>query len=493
MQTRTQSGKTRYDLAREEGLSLLEHYPTTPVTIVQLSHIPQVLTPLTRNHEEARRAIASSQPTWLSAGTSQTLQGLLTGQGGLGSFDRIVLLTDRSLAPPLPGVRQVIFAGGENLAITTFTVREDADRQGTTAFLKLRNDTASYREGVVRVSDGTHQALLSVLLPPGSEQAYTLPFPGSRGPWFTATIEPEDDFPVDNVRYFTLHRSIERRVRWIGQANRYLEAALSAAGPITLTPPDDLDPVDLTVAYNTQLPSDTTGNVLLIHAGLDGLITIGEDVEIGALVAVKQNDRLLDGVDPFNFRVRSCPRVVAPKDGTTVLTLEQGPFLYRLEEEDRMIVLIASDLMQTNLPLTVDFPLLIRNILETFAPRSAPLPHAWAIVGEPLRIDEYGSGAELVDPSGRKIMLSQGALSFIPEVPGIYTLKAGKGTYPLAVNVDPLESEPASDMLTDTPVDIATEQAQTLYPIWPVFAGMGLLALLLEAGMYQGWRWRKAG
>ena len=492
MRTRTESEKTRYDLAREGGLALLDEFPSTPVTILQLSRASKVLVPLTEDHDEARQALGGSQPTWYGDGTAEVLQGLLASQGGLAAFERVVLLTDRPVDPPLPGVEQVIFDGGENVAITAFTVREDNDGGGSTAFVKIRNDSGVYQERVVRISDGAHSVMLSALLPPGDAQGYALPFPGSRGPSFTATLGPEDAFAVDDNRTFTPHRGLERRVRWIGEPNRYLQAALAAASPIiTLVPADDPDPVDLTVAYNAQLPAETSGNILLVHAGLESLITIGDEVQAGKLTVADPNDPLLVGVDPLGFRVRTTPQVTLPEAGTIVLALGDVAFLYRLEEEDRNIVLVAPDLLRSNLPLTVDFPLLVRNVLETFSPLPAAIIYAWSIVGEPIQLDGYGTVVELEDPSGRKLALSSGADSFIPQVPGIYTLRTERGTHPLAVNVDPAESEPAGEVLLSDAAGAVEEKAQTLHPFWPYLAGVGFLALLFETGLYHGWHWRR--
>ena len=489
MQTRTQSGKTRYGLAREQGIALLDRYSSTTVTVLQLSKAPEIIAPLTDDHDEALRALSASSPTWTADGSPEVLRGLLESQGGSAAFERVTLLTDRPYEFSLGGLEQVIFAGGENLAITALTVRENEDAPGTSAFVKIRNDTTEYQERRLRVGDGDQSAVLSILLAPGQEQPYVLPFPGASAS-FTATIEPGDAFAADDTRSFALQRSIERRVRWIGESNRYLQAALAAATPIIIVASEDQGPVDLTVAYNAQLPSDIGGNILLVHAGVDGLVTIGDERRGENLVVAHSSDPLLAGVDPLDFRVRSAPRVEIPDVGTTVLAHGEEPFLYRLAEQGRTLVLISVDLMETNLPLTVDFPLLVRNILDAFSPLPAQASYAWSIVGEPIRVDGYGAVIELEDPAGRSIKLSSNAEAFIPQLPGLYTLKTDRGTYPLAVNVDPSESLPPGDVLVSAAPEAATTQAQVLYPMWPVIAGLGLLALLLEASMYHGWRLR---
>jgi hypothetical protein len=145
--------------------------------------------------------------------------------------------------------------------------------------------------------------------------------------------------------------------------------------------------------------------------------------------------------------------------------------------------------MRTNLPLTVDFPLLIQNILRDLSTLSAPASPNWAVVGEPIPLSGYGEPIRVTDPSGRAIPLVEAA-SFLPEEPGIYTLTTTKGVYPLAVNIDPAESDPPTLVSTDL-AEVPHAEAQTLLPLWPLFAGLAALSLVIEAFLYQGWRpWR---
>ena len=495
MHTVAEGKQTRYDLALKEGLALLNLYPTTPVTILKLSSSPQVIAPFMEDHDEARRAFIESRPTWFAHGSWDDLQALLKSQGGPGNFEKIVLLTDQPLAQRLVGMEQVLFTQGENLAITCFSVREDPEQQGVTALVTVQNNTSSAQERTITVSDGSDRVLLSAFLPPGKAQTYVLPFPRSHGPTFTATIEPTDAFPSDDIRYFALKRSLERRVRWIGQENRYLLAALTATWPITLVPPEDQDPVDLTIAYDTLLPAHTAGNILLFHAGLEGLVTIQEEKEGKPPVSVRRDDPLLKDVDPTDFRILSSPEVTLSPQGIVVLTCNDEPFLWRLDEQGRSIVLVAADLMQTNLPLTVDFPLLVRNIVETFAPLPSPLLYTWSIVGDPVDLSQYGKLLSLEDPNHEMIPLPQDAHSFIPKAPGIYTVNTDEGLYSIATNIDPRESTPSS-VVSDTETAMpANEQASVLLPLWPYIAIVGFLMLVAETLFYHGggvWRrrWR---
>ncbi len=147
--------------------------------------------------------------------------------------------------------------------------------------------------------------------------------------------------------------------------------------------------------------------------------------------------------------------------------------------------------MATNLPLTVDFPLLVRNLLEELVGLPAPSRPDWAIVGRPVALSGHGEVLRVTDPNG-EVLPAQGTLFFLPRTPGIHTVTTDRGTYLLAVNVDPMESSPARPLVAG-PVAQEPEglEAQVVLPIWPLFAGAGILLLLVEAARYHGMALRR--
>lgn len=487
------SGSTRYDMARKEALSIIDDYPSSIIAAFQLSSSPRVLSSFGADSNQARQALMNSEPTWYSDGSSESLLGLLESQGGSGSFDRMVLLTDHSFDMAISGLDQRIISGGDNLAITAFSVRQAPDRQVVTSYLRVQNNSHDFKKTILEVTDGVYQNQLPIGISPGEEKDYILSLPSSTSVSFKAALQVEDSLPFDDTRYFNLSRSIQRRVRWAGPPNRYLKKALEALWPITLISEDDYDPVDLTIAYNTVLPSHTEGNILLVHAGLEGLIKLGEEKAPVKLKIKDSEDPFLKDIDPFDFRVFSTPQVNLPSRGETPLALGDEPFIYRLQEDNRQIALIAPDPLKTNLPVTIDFPLLIRNILVWFTPLPAKSNYQWRLIGESIRLDRYGQPLSIKKPQGEKITLSTDQKSFIPHTPGIYILESSKGTYPLVINVDPSESNPADFKSSQNFVEVASKKAQILFPLWPYLVGMGLLLMLAELYFYHGERLRWFG
>lgn len=490
MRTITPSGVSRYALACARANDLLDKYPTSPAAIIQYSSHSQILSPLTNDHDSLRRILATEHATWYADGDEDMLNALIGSVSGRSDGTKVIVLTDHAVNKQVATIEEQLMLGGENVAITSFSVREDEDMQGVAAFVRLHNFTDHYVDTTLRVSDGTREVNLPVLLASEQEQTYVLPFSGSLGPEFTASITPSDDLAADNVRYFALPRSIDRRVRWIGERNPYLEAALRACGPMTILDEDDAQSPDLTIVYNETAPDDVTGNILLVHAGISDAISLGDDEEPAALQVRLPDDPLLAGVDPSDFRIASSPTVTVDPAGTTIIATGESPLLYRLRQQDRSIVLIAPDIMHTNLPLTIDFPILIRNILTQLTPRPTPPSPLWANVGDPLSLQGYDNPSALTSPDG-EVHSFDAQRAFIPQSPGIYTLTTKRGLYPLAVNVALGESIPAPGEAAASVGYEAIHADITGIPLWPEVALAALLLLIAEGALYQGWTFRR--
>ena len=486
MRTITASGASRYELARAQAEDLLAKYPTSPTAIVAYCAHSRVLCDLTNDRKRLHDVLSSSAATWYGDGDPKELEAIISSLTAGYEEPMVVVLSDHS--ERIAGAEERLVLGGQNVAITAFSVREDVDMHGVTAFARLSNFTDHYVDTTFRVSDGSREVSLPVLLAPGQKQGYVLPFSGSLGPIFTASIASNDDLAADNTRYFSLPRSIERRVRWIGERNQYLEAALRSNGPTKILADDKNEAVDLTVVYNENAPKDLVGNILLVHAGLAGSITLGDDQEAPSLRVAAPDDPFLDGVDPSDFRLAATPAVIADPAGETIITASTGsPVLYRLNQESRSIVLIAPDIMRTNLPLTIDFPILVRNILAQLAPRSTPPSPTWANTGDPLSLRGYGDPTGLTAPNG--VALTTGdQRSFIPQAPGIYLLTTGRGTFPLAVNVPVSESLPSPVAQAQIGAGSTVHSQITMVPLWPPIVLALFLLCLVESAIYYEWR-----
>ncbi|MEW5826879.1 MAG: VWA domain-containing protein, partial [Candidatus Bipolaricaulota bacterium] len=273
VRARAEDGGIVADDLREAALALLALYPSTPVAVLEMCSAPRVLAALSRDHETARRALETWEPTWFANGSRDDLGALLESQGE--SLERIVYLTDE--APPFswPGLEVVTVPAGQNVALTAFSVREDPRGIGVVAFARLRNDTRDDREIAVVVSDGEWSTQVAALIAPGEEQALVLPFPASRGRVFTATLDLEDAFAGDNLRTWSLPQRGEWKVRILGEMDRFVRAALTSVEAVRLLGSEAEEP-DLTVVCGVEAGADVRGSVLLVGASLRGVVEVGD-------------------------------------------------------------------------------------------------------------------------------------------------------------------------------------------------------------------------
>ncbi|MCR4392561.1 MAG: BatA domain-containing protein [Candidatus Acetothermia bacterium] len=433
-----------------------------PWTVVRWADPPELLVPSTSKREEALAGLSQFRPTLGGRPPLGQALALLPDPGV-----RIVVITDDP--PPDPGVDVVALPPKDNLAILAFSVRPEPDGSGYPALVRVRNDTPHYQDVqlVLRAGDGTY--LQSRLLAPKSEDTFVFPYVGALGPTFRVELLPGDAFPWDNVRYFTLAEAGSTvRVRWLGEEDRYLWAALQAAAPaVRVREP----PWDLTVAVRVDLPASPNGPALLVGAGSPEA-PLGGFVPAGAIHGGESP--LLRHVVPGNFQAAAVRPPLLPDGAEVALWADDRPALARWEAAPGRRVLLTLDLPRSNLPLTVDFPILLSNALAWL------LPHR---PGQDLRV---GEAMELVE--GAEVLTPTGPVTgtWVPDRPGLYELRRDGRRERIAVNVPWEESLPGA---APSAPPVVPQRATAALPIWP---WLGLATLFVLAGEWA-LAWRRGG
>jgi len=484
MRTQANSGTSRYQEAVEEAIAALNRYPADKTVVIQFSEHPQLLAHMD-DASDVDEILRNSSPTWYGDGTAEGLLTMFGSVGGAAQFDRIIVLSDQTMMGLPSQAEMVLFDEGENVGLTAFSVRQNPTESGVSAFVEILNATGELVDTQIRISDGENQTTLTLMLPPNAVDQYTIPFPNSRGSVFTATLDHLDDLDGDNKRYFALDRPIDVRLFWIGERNRYLTAALRASVPITEV--DDISSADLIIVNQRQVPSIEHGVVLLIQSGMDRVLTLGELREAGEIVARSPNHPLLRSVNAENFRIRQIAEARFEVPVETLLETDGFPVLVEYSDPTRRLFFLMADLMATNLPVTVDFPILIRNLANELVRIPAELSFQSPEVGDFISLRGRGIVRSLTNSQDQPVTYSDALLTFTPQEPGIYTLATDRGAFAVSVN------SPASEtVLKGTSQLIAghteTEQSVRLYPLWPILLGIAILLLLIEIYLHLGVR-----
>ncbi|MBC7170210.1 VWA domain-containing protein [Candidatus Bipolaricaulota bacterium] len=425
-----------------------------PWAVVMWADPPRVLVPRTANQAEASALLGGFSPTL--GGRSPLGQALALLPGG---FTRTVVVTD---APPSdPGVEVVALPPRDNLAIVAFSVRPALDGAGYEALVRVRNDTPRYQDVQVAVHAGPGAVLSSRLLPPESEDLFIFQL-GFVHPGLRAELRPADGFPWDNVRYYALEGATTVRVGWVGEEDRYLWAALQAALPAERVAQG---PWDLLVAVRTTLSASPDRPLLLVGASSPEA-ELGQPVAAGPLRG--EGSPLLRHVAPEGLRAATVYPAGLPADAVVDLWAGEEPALARWEGAEGRRVLLTLDLTQSNLPMVVDFPILLRNVLAWLLPYRS---RSTLVVGEALPL---APGTEVVTPTGRVSEV------WVPDRPGLYELVGEGRREVLAVNVPYDESLPGDVAAGAGPTGA---RAVADLAAWPWVALGALILLVAEWGL----------
>ena len=482
MRTQTDTGVSRYQEAIEEAVAALTRYPADNTVLIQFSEHPQLLAGPDESSKLAA-ILRNSSPTWYRDGTAEDLLTMLGSVGGARQFDRIIVLSDQPMIGLPPQAEVILLNEGENVGITGFSVRQNAPDAGISAFVEILNGTASYVDTQIHISDGENQTTLTLMLPPNTADQYVIPFPNSRGSVFTVTLDHPDALDADNRRHFSLDRPIDVRIFWIGDRNRYLMAALRASAPVTEV--NDITLADLVIVNQTQVPSIEQGVVLLIQSGMDHVLTLGELREAGDIVASSPNHSILRSVDARDFRIRQIAEAQFEVPFETLLESNGYPVLAEVNDPPRRLFFFMADLMNTNLPVTVDFPILIRNLVHELVRIPAELSFQSPEVGDFISLQGRGVVRSLTNSRNQRIPYSEALLTFAPLEPGIYTLTTDRGAFALTVNIPASETvlKGTSQVIS---IHTETEESERLYALWPILLAIAVLLLLFEIYLHLG-------
>lgn len=385
----------------------------------------------------------------------------LTGRPPLGEalapfprrWDRVMVISDDP--PSGQGFEAIPLSRPANYALRAFSLRPQPDGSGYEVLVRAANETDSYADLALTIRAEGTEYMKSLLVPPRGEETFVLSYQGPVTQGLVAELAPRDAYPWDNVRY--LATGLGRvRVRWLGEEDPYLLAALTAAAPAALAQDP---PWDLTVAVRTELDEDPVGPALLVDSGTPEA-PLGESLPAGDWRAA--DDPLLSHLRPWDWRATAVFAVQPPARAKVALWSGESPALVRWQGSRGRRVLLSLDLSGTDLPLTVDFPILVRNALVWLLPWREGEEH---YVGEAVALPP---GARVVTPGGEV------AGTWVPEAPGLYRVVDGGRERWIAVNLPPEERGAAVQVVaTGGP-------ARERQPLWPLVSWLVLGLLVLE-------------
>ena len=393
MQATEVDGRTRFETA----LRLARDYARQTgggrnIALITLGAAPTVAVPFTDDQKLIDDVLAKISPTDATGDLSAAVSladSLLAARKG---YHRIVLLTAGATGT-LPEtaselITHTLGTPRDNVAFTGFATRAlPSNPETSEVLLETQNfGHAPVRTEVELAFDGRTLEVKPLALAPGERRldiftSVPRPIRGARG-WLTARISAADALTLDNIAYATLPPTRLNRVLLVSKGNTFLEKLLGVDSSLKFqfVAPESYEPTmnekfeavvfDGTVPPSFDL-STTRGNFLFLKAtpfaGKDASndSTLEQPV-ITDVDATHPTTRLasLQNVTILRAQPLAMP---ASRDGwkySAPLRSAEHPLLITGERGRQRIAALAFDVLDSDLPLRVAFPLLIHGTLD---------------------------------------------------------------------------------------------------------------------------------
>ena len=498
---------SRFDAARREFLALVDGLASEQkMMVIGAGAQPRLLVPFSadkrRLRELGRDLAATDAP-------GRVKNAILFAHAFLkrGSPDRVVVISDgafsgaEEFAKATGHFQFIKVAGGkDNVAIVGFEVRRHPERPSLAEIMvHVRNFTARSVRVPLALTLG-ERTLLREEIEIGADdrRVQIYPYEGSMSGSLIARLEIDDDFTTDNQAYLSVSDTPPVRVLYVGPGNPYLSNLLRffANVQVTARPRWDQESAqmqnqfDVVIFDRVAAPALTQGNFILINTVAPNLPLErrGTMQNPHVLLPIAKH-AITEGLSLGDLRIHEALNVSVKGEGVVLARSQESALLYALEKGKLRLLYLGFDLMASDFPLRIAFPVLFHNVLAWLQPQRLEFPGQSAQAGSPfaLRLPSSDGAFEITLPSGRKENFTSVSNPFIfPDTAqtGFYTFKSANREGRFAVNLfDESESQILPRINLSAAAKGAAQSAgvaETGFSLWPALLGAVLVLLAFE-------------
>lgn len=510
----TDVSPSRFEAAKKEIQTIIDDLPnSSELTMIQASAEPVVLVAHSHDKTEMREildtaTVSYGEANWGAvfalANASITVPDHLVVLLSDGDFpkDDISLYTDEFQ------YRQ-IGSSDHNIGIDAFSISPAGS--GSELFIKVRNYGDSAKSALLSIFQddvllqtknieiASHENYTEVIkdLPVGI-QTYTARLSSVTGD------DLLDDYSLDDQAYIAYHPSEAKRILLVSKGNFFLEQFLSVlpdteafkSFPGKTKQENPLPNEGFSIfIYDGFFPDKLpNGNLLLINPPENPIFSVFPATQEYGQVEVVDHP-LTQYIAWEQVQILRTKVVELPVWGEPLVTSEVGPLVFVGEYQSHRFGVISFDLLDSDLPLHITFPILFDQLLNYLNPPIMYDAPDGYIVEEPVQL-KPGSSVELLrillpDGTEQDVALDEYGATFLDtQQPGIYTITALPGEYTEQFAVNAF-SDTESGIAPRQEVSVSkkedsepTLQQMGLKSVWQFPAILALVLLIVEWWLY---------
>jgi Ca-activated chloride channel family protein len=505
----TDESPSRFEKARAEALKWVDSLAgSDQMVILQAGANTEVKQSATSEKAALRRAlqacVCADAPTRLVPALRMA-ESLVRDQKGA----EIHLFSDGAIPElnefenkALPLIYHRVGKTSNNLGITALDARANPENANQRAiYVSVGNYSTNKQETEVELSfEGRLLETRPIGINPGETSPQVFIANQPRDGVFTVHLTAQDDLAADNQASIVSLLPKPVKVLLVSRGNRLLEKALKAAPNVDLTIENQLN--DEALGFDFVVLDDVfpivwpKGNVMAIHVSNTNWLEGITRVETPAIVDWRSAHPLLRYSGFDNVQVMESLVAKTPSWAVSIAESPQAPLILAGELGRQRIIWIGFDLLESNWPLRVSFPIFMANAVEWLNPANAKGGQLLVKAGDafrlPLARPETSAQVTLPDGSTRSIPLGTDANELVfgeTYRQGVYHLHLGTNDSVFCVNLlDAAESniKPRDELQLGKYTKVAaTTVERTNMELWRTIATLGLLVLLIEWWYYH--------
>jgi hypothetical protein len=502
-------GEERFAQARAMALDLVERlHPKSEMAIIYANARPTLKVPFTGDRVLLKQTLegleATDEPGLLPKAV-QLGRSLLSGDR---TGEVLVLSdgTDPNTADAIGAdqhVQSIQVSGGErNVGITKFDVRPRVNRPGEYEVLVNVANFSRQPESFDLVLSLNWRTFRRTryTFEPGERQSLIFPYKGTANGVAEAVLELNDDLSADNRAATVLSDRPPVWILLVSRGNYFLENLLAGHANASVNVVNNISPSSfeqqvrgnhIVILDGVEAPPLHFGNFLLINTTAPNLpIAVTGAMDAPTVVDWDMTDPIMRSVQLRDLQVRRA-QMVEVGDGVKPLLYANGsPIISSLDAGRLRAVHVGFDLLDSDLPLRVAFPVLMSNILEWLSPQQGTFVSHQVQAGEPYMIEHDGvtTDVSVRKPSGDwiKVPVTESPLPFRDtSQTGIYTVRSGKRNQRFAVNLVSREESDiipkAAERQPAAALAVSASTPETIKrPLWPYFVVFAFGLTLVE-------------
>jgi len=419
---------------------------------------------------------------------------------------RVYVLSDGAF-PPLPETSspadiQFVRVGtrNDNLAVLAFEAARPVGSEDHQILLRVNNYAPEEKRTVVSIyRDEDLLDAEEMVFGAGETRTETFRLSLGEPGLLRVELEADDDLASDNVAYAYAGDPSAVSVLLVTPGNLFLEQALLVLPEVEVFKATSLAAAEAEAAFRdhdvvildrSPVPAlPDSGGVMMI-----GGVSEGAELTAPVITRWEENHPALRYVNLGAVQIARA-RAIAPSAGETVLAYAgNSPVTVVREAAGLRTISFGWDFLDSDLPLRVGFPVLLRNVVHWLAEsegRSAPMRVRPGTVVR-LTVPPDTRSGDVTMPNGRRRSLSviDGQATFADtHWVGVYRFEAGERTWQWTVDLRSGEESNLSPRqevrLGDRKVAAGTGPPKVEQHLWPALVLLALGVLFAEWHLYH--------